>query len=252
MKKLLITLFLLLSIRAESFMLVDSRPISSGSPSALTVESVSTSFQDASSGTFTITKPTGVANNDILVAFIAKYDDPTITGPSGWIQAIQSNDTSGNDRSAGIWYKVITDASGEPASYSWTATANVWAGTIMRISGSNTSSPIDAAAAVDGIGAVGVDWVDTTDGSPSVTTVTNNAMAISSIMLYAVSVGATSFAPPSGYDERSDNPRPSVAETVATKTIASAGATGVVLFTGTGETGNEEWFSMTIAIKPAS
>lgn len=82
----------------------------------------------------TITKPASVANGDILVAFIGAGDDAGGAYTcGGWTQAAGTGSgaaatTTGNDIGTTVLFKAITNAVGEPASYTFvntdTATQN--------------------------------------------------------------------------------------------------------------------------------
>jgi len=75
---------------------------------------------------FAINKPSGVANGDTLVAFIGAGDDAGgAYASSGWSQASGTGSGAaatsvGNDIGSTILYKHITNAAGEPASYTFT------------------------------------------------------------------------------------------------------------------------------------
>lgn len=141
---------------------------------ALVVESTQDSSQDSNSTSFTMTKPTGVANDDLLVAVFNSdgASDPS-SSPSGWTAEANINTIAGNDSSVHAYYKVITNAAGEPATYQWDkASGETWYGTILRISGADTTTPMDATAVTSEPGNT------STPTSPSITTVTNNAMLL--------------------------------------------------------------------------
>lgn len=72
----------------------------------------------AASGTsLTIGKPTAVVNGDVLVAVVRAQGTvaTAVTVPSGWARAGSVNGAS--DRAQGIFYKLVTDATTEPATY---------------------------------------------------------------------------------------------------------------------------------------
>lgn len=107
----------------------------------------STTFNSTPSGssTLTITKPTGLANGDVLLAVIT-CDGTAPTAPSNWVQfggGVHPS-ASWNNR---LYYKIVTNAGSEPASYSWTTGTsgpsagcmNAWRG--VDVSG-GTPNPI--------------------------------------------------------------------------------------------------------------
>jgi hypothetical protein len=85
-----------------------------------------------------VSRPSGTANDHVLVAFIAAVGNPSISTPSGWT-LIGTQDASTNVRLA-AFYKV---ASSEPASWTWTLGASQrnigWVG---AYSGVDTASPV--------------------------------------------------------------------------------------------------------------
>src|SRR5436190_5828697 len=92
----------------------------------------------ASAANLTISKPTGTADNDILIAFIAKDDTAAVTKPTGWTLLTEG---TANTYYMGIWWKL---AASEGASWQWTF-SSVWRdGAVLAYSGGVTSgSPID-------------------------------------------------------------------------------------------------------------
>jgi len=135
----------------------------------VTSNSVNTNTQ------LTINKPSGIENGDVLFAFIVKNDDPIITGPAGWTQNTQQDTTAGDDLASGIWYKVVTDAASEPASYTWTGDNEEWSGGIIALRGVNTTYVIDTATVQN----AGQDSANPV--CPSITTTTNCAMVFTCV-----------------------------------------------------------------------
>lgn len=95
-----------------------------------------------------ITKPADLQDGDVLVAFIGAGDEAGgAYACSGWT-ALDSDATStGNDIGSTVLYRVITNAAGEPASYTFTnadTASQNRAGFIIAIRGADTADPIDA------------------------------------------------------------------------------------------------------------
>ena len=213
---------------------------------AISIVNVTTNT-DAATATFTITKPAGLANGDVLFAWIAKNEEPTITDEADWTQVFQDNGTGGQDRSGYFGYKVITDASAEGADYSWTATSNMWSGTIIALRGVHT----DVLDQTTGH-SIGLNYSNSKP-NPSITTQTANSMIMCGLMLTHNTV--TAFAPPSGMAEQSDLIRGSggfgAHSSVATVLQAAVGASGTKQFTVSGLSATEEYIMFTAAIKEA-
>lgn len=98
----------------------------------------------ASSGSFSITKPTGVQDGDLLIMIGASNEGAWNTFPSGWTQlAVSTDATTPNAFRAYMWYKV---ASSEGASYNFGSTTASGSGAPMvglmvAYRGVDTSSP---------------------------------------------------------------------------------------------------------------
>lgn len=85
---------------------------------AITQVGTATTGSSASSGSFSVNKPTGVASGDLLIMLGASNEGAWDTFPSGWTQLTVSTDAStANAFRAYIWYKVAGGS--EPSSYSF-------------------------------------------------------------------------------------------------------------------------------------
>lgn len=109
---------------------------------AIAFETISTTaFSETA--TLTLTKPTGTADGELLVAVIGA--EPGGGGsvnsvPSGWTLAKQ-------ETTDGVTYMYYKIASSEGASWAWGFSAsNVCGGAVLRISDPNTSDPLDQVA----------------------------------------------------------------------------------------------------------
>ena len=123
--------------------------------------------------TITVSRPE-VNDSTVLVAMIGKDDDPIISPPVGWTEISVYDDTTGDDLFTGAWYRVVTTASGEPATYDFTSADNGegygwWVGALVNV---DLVTPIDAAST----------WVkhqnELVSEAASVTTVTNGSLAL--------------------------------------------------------------------------
>ena len=203
---------------------------------------------DGSAGALTITRPSGTAPGQALVASIAaRPHGMTATAPSGWVQMTSTNQTNGGASTAPggmtlvTYYKIVTTS--EPASYTWTfanpsATGGSAVGGILTFSGINTAAgnPIDNS---------GTAWSDTltgsgiTHGTRSISTVTANTMVVSSISF----LSASNFGAPTGISglvERLDQSAPLAPGPIgttlqmATAAVATTGQTGATSATAAG------------------
>ncbi len=213
-----------------------SPPVVAGTPT-------SNSNSAAGGLAITLTAPASIAAGDLLIAGI------TLTGPTSRIDTAQvpagwtliaAQDNAAVQGMATYW-KIAT--AGEPASYIWRFTASSRAvGGMMRVTGADATSPIDV---VDG--APGSDVASPFNViAPTVTTATVQTLVVGT---YGMGSGAT-FTPNTGFTERVDQMHTSaanIAMEIATKTQATAGATGTS--TAVATTGGN-FTAQTFAIRP--
>lgn len=203
------------------------------------------------STTLTITKPTNLANNDVLLAFITDDDNQNITPPTDWVTIDTNLTGAGQDMGTGIYYKVISNAAGEPADYTWTVPAiEDWAGGILRLTGVDNTTPSDVTNSHQN----GVDYDDTTDHCLSITTATNGAMyfAFLGIVFAQEDVvgvdGMINCITAENGNVGTDGA--SVYVDYATK--ATAGATGNKLYVIDTIRASSEWHTYQCAMRPAA
>ncbi len=114
---------------------------SGGGSGVTTYPTLATSTAASAAGVITMTKPSGIANNDWLL-FITMSSDNTDWGLStpddGFKRIAAVLDTDINDRSAIVYAKKITNAAGEPASYTFDfstgGSADNYVGILVHIS----------------------------------------------------------------------------------------------------------------------
>lgn len=101
------------------------------------------------SGTFSVTKPTGTVSSDILIACVASSIDstansPTTSGPAGWTSIGSVNQVDGTTESLGIhayW------AAGSVSSLTFNYSHTNWVGWVVAgFTGVDPANPIDATA----------------------------------------------------------------------------------------------------------
>ncbi|MEM9336469.1 MAG: DUF2341 domain-containing protein [Patescibacteria group bacterium] len=150
-------------------------------------------------GVTTVTRPTTIEDNSVLVAIIGKNDDPGITPPAGWTLINEFGDAANDDIYTGIWYRVVSDASSEPTSYDFNALNNnqgysYWIGSFLNV---DTTTPIDVSSG----------WTelldDGTPETPSVVTTVNNTYVLSS--WFVDNDVAVQVASDEGWDTRAYN-----------------------------------------------
>src|SRR5205809_189762 len=123
------------------------------------------------STTLTITKPAGVAQNDVMIASIAVGPSTaTITAP-GWTLVRRTDNASGTSNSLAVYSKLAGAA--EPASYDWTFSAGHTgaAGGIQAFSGADPATDAEDGQTTTS---------RTSHAPPSVNTTLSNTMIITS------------------------------------------------------------------------
>jgi hypothetical protein len=217
------------------------------SAASATATGLTPAFRAAASATtagatLTITKPSGVAANDVLIASIGLTpSSATLTAPSGWTLVRRTDNAGPTANSLAVYYKVASAS--EPTSYAWTTSgASFTVGGVQAFTGIDTTTPIDVDNGQSTPSAL-------THATPSVTTNTANAMVVTS---HAFASGAN-WTPPSGMSESFDKPSGSSNATgmaiEGNRVLqAVAGATGLKTATASGnaDAGNTH----ILALKP--
>jgi hypothetical protein len=196
----------------------------------------------ASRANTTITAPSGIANNDVMIARIvtaASSEAPDPTAPAGWTQIGSTIDgtAGGFNLEARDYIKV---ASGESGNYTWTHSTASSQGWIGVFRGVDTTTPQDATATAN------TAFDTTTTTATGLTTATDGAWLI--FIGHDWAGNSNNLSPPSGMTERLD-----VTLTyVATQEIATAGATGNRTHTNNSGGGSTFCSGRLIALRPAS
>jgi hypothetical protein len=97
--------------------------------------------QATSSTTATVNKPPALANGDIIIASATNGSGTYPTTPSGWTVIASTQIASGI--SVRRWYRQITNAAGEPSTYTFTNASSVLLHTFY---GQDVNDPIDTFA----------------------------------------------------------------------------------------------------------
>lgn len=186
---------------------------------------------NANSGTTqSIDMPTGLANSDLCVCVLSMEHNASgtqLAAPSGWLNAPDSPafQAVSNGTASYVWYRVITNAGGEPASYAFPVQSGRYRrGGILRITGADTANPFDA-----GDGAVLAS--STSTPAVSVTTTGVDRLAIWHAVSYNLSSWSTM---PTGFTEHATWANASTdVSTLATRSVTTSGtAVGEAVATG--------------------
>jgi len=217
--------------------------------SSATATGVTPAFRAAASATttgstLTITRPTGVVANDVMIAAIGVTpSSAVITPPAGWALVRRTDNAGPTANSLAVFYKVAVG--GEPGTYAWGVSGASFAvGGIQAFSGVDTANPIDVENGQ-------TTPSGTAHATPNVTTTVGNAMVVTAHTF----ASSRTWTPPSGMSESYD--RPSGANSATGQSIAGsrvlqavAGATGAKTATAAGnaDVGNTH----ILALRPAS
>ena len=174
---------------------VIQRATSTGTkPAGISFRSFSQVRSATPATSLTITKPAGVVEGDVMVAFIAIDVDVAITPPAGWSTLAGGGAIDGNILlSQGVYRKVAGPA--EPADYTWSfapSFSNV-AGRILAYIGVDPNNPVESSNVNTG-----------NDASPvglSLTPATANTMLVGGAAAWAP---LASFTTPAGMTERAE------------------------------------------------
>ena len=215
----------------------------------MAITHVNTQSANSATQSLTITKPTSIADDDILFGFIGHSDDNPVvtlgTLPTGWVLEggkRGANTATSNPR---FWlvYKIITNAAGEPANYTftWDLTGGTFGG-IVALRGVNSTGIFDQIGTSSG-GA----GLATSITAPAVTTVNDEEW------IFRVAIkdaGAVFTGTPAtnrinqGNTAGGNGGAIAVSDTIQT----TAGDTGV---SGAFTLASDEWDTWTITVNPA-
>jgi len=172
---------------------------------------IAVALRAASSGntSISVTRPTGVVNNDVMYAAVA-YAGGTLTPPAGWTQIIEQTATGVTTR---VYRRV---ASSEGSSYTWSLdSTDPLAVAITAYYNVDTSNPEETSAS----------QANTSGTSLTAPTVTPTTP--SSLLLFVGGIaGDVRSTPPAGMNEEADTGITGVGVYVADESLSTADATG--------------------------
>jgi hypothetical protein len=115
---------------------------------AVPVVASSTSFADTTNQTSrTVNKPSGVASGDLLVIGVSIDTNATVTTPTGFTQIVNQVSVELDCRLAVFWR--VADGS-EGSTFTIASSSEIACGACIRITGADTTSPIDAVSVFNG------------------------------------------------------------------------------------------------------
>lgn len=209
----------------------------------------------AASTGITITKPSSLANGDVLYAFITRslYSTTTAFTCSGWTSLGSAGSTSGNDIQGTMLRKVITNAAGEPANYTFAvsgfASTVSMVGVIVRVTGANNTKPEDATSLIDR----GTN--DATPAGRALSSVTYDTLALQFCSLSLGTTATKTWGVPSGWTNAANNAETSsttdIQAGVAYKTMSAPGSSGTDVWTHTADDSTTEWLTGIVVVRSA-
>lgn len=225
---------------------VSKTPIGSADPYAvITLRDQRTDEDTVAGGADIVVPVPTVEDDDLLVAVITRDDNFGFTGPAGWVLADEFVTTSGSDMTLSVWYRQVTDASGEPASYNFTSLdtdAEAYSYWIGSFSGVDTTMPFDVTPTIANI------QDDQTPAAQSVTTVTPNTRVLA---IWGIENENTMDMPGGAWETViEDIHGGNVGLSIATQVFTSAGATGDVTVSSVDAT-TDDTLSVQVALRPA-
>lgn len=189
------------------------------------VQGTATTTAAANNANIVINKPSGLADGEVLVAIVATGATSTgFSGPVGWTEHVDHSAVGSYGMA--IYTKIITNAAGEAATYSFAQAngAQNQCGGMFRISGADNTTPVRVVGTV------------TDQTNNTITTIPASAItgAVDDLLLYCAMVeGSLSWTPPTGMTEVLDiasggsgASTSKSACTIASLVLASAGTTG--------------------------
>lgn len=219
-----------------------------GAGSVPALQGTATLVENAASATVAVTVPSGANVGELLICAVTgsrTATGDTLTAPGGWQTAALVKDGSANGVVTGLYYRVADGT--EAASYTWTNTAGTAgriSGSMQRVSGADTTTPMDAAATSASLTAV----AGTTIDAPSLTTVTANALLVSAAAANASS--SASLTVPTGMTLINTTAGTGRRQSWASEAFPTPGATGVR--TWTVGTASLQRVAILAAIRPAA
>jgi len=198
------------------------------------------------SSPISVDKPTGTASGDLLLAIVFGASGAQNTYAStGWTKVVEGFQDATTDSGFALFWKAAGGSEPSTYDFSWSGSDNEDVGVlIMRISGADTTSPIDDYT-ID----VTFEFVSAPT-VPSITTTVADCLAIWASL--ARQGNETYSAVPSGTASvasyQSGNNYEGIAYSVASETIASTGATGTRSFSSS----LGQYVALSIAIAPGA
>ncbi|WP_250556511.1 PKD domain-containing protein [Pseudonocardia lacus] len=142
-------------------------------PAGIAMAGSTTGVSVPATTSVTLTKPSGTAVGDLLVATFTVDNRPTVTAPAGWTSFVPQLRPA--EASLFGYYRVVTAADAGATSWTWTtSSAQKWNGGVTRFTGVSPTTPLDTAVA----SSTNLSATATTITVPGVTTVTPGAMVI--------------------------------------------------------------------------
>lgn len=230
------------------------------------VDAQSTGVGAPTAGTtgVTVTKPTGLADGDVMYAFVSRTDfaNNAAWTCSGWTNigpaAASAGSTTGNDTQTTILRKVVTSAAGEPSTYTFVNTQSTTyqsIGIIVALRGVDNTTPEDIA-----VPAYGFTSNNINPASLNATSATANAFVIAYLQISLAAQTSGAGGAPSTYTLVPNGNTFAIAggsldnkAYTAYKTLGAAGATtGTNVWTNASDPGAAESLTAVVLVRAAT
>jgi len=131
-----------------------------------------TTDSSTTSSAWVVDGPSSISNGDVVVIVVGMTDNTALGTPSGFTEILNNLWTAGNDGCTAAFYKVITDAGSEPATY--TGSCNLvtsFGGYCCALSGVDTTGGV-----INGNESYNIRPNDTTPATADIVTTDTNQM----------------------------------------------------------------------------
>lgn len=158
---------------------------------AVAVATVGGPDRNTASQDIVITKPTGTAVGDLLLAHMARQDNDqtsrTWSGPAGWTSAVdvQGNDTGASSSGLAVFWKVATSTETAASNFTFSVgtASDTLAGAMYRITGAHGTTPVSASSS---------GFVNNDETPTFTVTITPHANSMIFLMVHHYAGGSTS------------------------------------------------------------
>jgi hypothetical protein len=194
-----------------------------------------TSGSTVSVNSASVTLPTNITSDDLLVMVFADNSTGTVTTPTGW--TFDSSQAGSTNVTSHVFYREADGTEGSSVTVS-KSNYSPWSATVVRLTGYNTTNIFDATTTTNG-------GASSTNNLPAITTSTDNSLVLRFGTWFNSDTDPTEEA---GWSETGHSTSGTPATIATYKTVASAGSVAAYDY----NVGSYMQFAhFSLAIKPA-